>query len=381
MSKRFTSAQHSYFTYEQEALGALEALLKWKDKLIGRHLKLVTDHKALTFLSEKKKLPGRIERWIEYLSRFDYEIIHVPGEQNKVADALSRYYSSEPEDSEPPPYDLVSADMRLNPDGETLPDPRIAEMRAQRVTKEQSTGRAPRVGEVREPRRTEADEIRRHLHNKHDEQPTPGEDPVAVGSRAQDPELPKQMEGLVDLPKVIKRGQRDDPICMKIIVNPSHHKRFRIHNGIVEHLTSQDRWVTVVPNILLGRHRLRQVVIDQAHTLVGHMGNDKTNRYIRRWFWWPSMSREIERYCASCGICQASKDSNQKPQGLLHNLLIPTRPWQSISMDFVGPFPDCDGSDYLWVVVCRFTGATHLVPIQTTTKALELAWLFLKEIV
>ncbi len=68
MSKQFTSAQHSYFTYEQEVLGALEALLKWEDQLIGRHLKLVTDHKALTFLSEKKKLPGCIKRWVEYLA-------------------------------------------------------------------------------------------------------------------------------------------------------------------------------------------------------------------------------------------------------------------------------------------------------------------------
>ncbi len=88
MSKQFTRGQHSYFTYEQEALGALKVLLKWEDKLIGRHFKLVTDHKALPFLTEKKKLSGHIECWIEYLAHFDYEIIHIPGKMNKVANVL-----------------------------------------------------------------------------------------------------------------------------------------------------------------------------------------------------------------------------------------------------------------------------------------------------
>ena len=35
MSKKFSDAQSSYFTYEMEAFGVLEALLKWADKLIG----------------------------------------------------------------------------------------------------------------------------------------------------------------------------------------------------------------------------------------------------------------------------------------------------------------------------------------------------------
>lgn len=382
MSKKFTSAQHSYFTYEQEALGALEALLKWEDKLIGRHFKLVTDHKALIFLSEKKKLPGRIERWIEYLSRFDYEIIHVPGEQNKVADALSRYYASEAEDGEHPPYDLVSADVRLDPDGETLPDPRIAEMRAQRTVEEGETNDGPRMSEVWEPRQVEADELHRHRHDK-----PPGEriivdeDPVTIESRAQHPELPREIEGQFNLRRVIIHGQRSDPLSKKIVAQPTHHKSFRIHEGIVEHQTAQGRWVMVVPDVAQGNKRLRQVIIDQAHTLIGHLGTDKTHKYLRHWFWWPSMAKEVERYCTSCDVCQTSKDSNQRPTGLLHNLPVPTQPWQSISMDFVGPFPDCDGFDYLWVIVCRLTGTVHLVPIQTTTKVSELAWLFLKEIV
>jgi hypothetical protein len=71
------------------------------------------------------------------------------------------------------------------------------------------------------------------------------------------------------------------------------------------------------------------------------------------------------------------KTSNQLKPGLLHNLPIPSRPWQSIGMDFVGPFPECEGYDCLWVI----TNQIHLTPITVRTKTTELAWLYICDIV
>jgi len=47
MSKKFTSAQRSYQTFEHEALAVIEALMKWEDKLVGRRFHIVTNHEAL----------------------------------------------------------------------------------------------------------------------------------------------------------------------------------------------------------------------------------------------------------------------------------------------------------------------------------------------
>ena len=93
------------------------------------------------------------------------------------------------------------------------------------------------------------------------------------------------------------------------------------------------------------------------------------------------MGTDIELFCSSCVSCQVTKDSNQKPSGLLHSLPIPDRPWQSIGMDFMGPLPVSNGHDYLLVVIDRFTSEVHLIPITTRVTAKEVAWLFLKEIV
>ena len=122
-------------------------------------------------------------------------------------------------------------------------------------------------------------------------------------------------------------------------------------------------------------------VIEQAHTILGHYGAQKTADYIRQWYWWPKLGHEVDKYCTTCSICQVSKTSTQRPVGLLHTLPIPNRPWGSVGMDFIGPFPKSKGFDYLWVVICRLTSMVHLVPVNTTTKASELASLYVKEVV
>ncbi|VVC34197.1 Hypothetical protein CINCED_3A012649 [Cinara cedri] len=48
----------------------------------------------LTLFGENKYIPimasGRIQRWILYLSEFDYHVVHSKGRDNKVVDRLSK---------------------------------------------------------------------------------------------------------------------------------------------------------------------------------------------------------------------------------------------------------------------------------------------------
>jgi hypothetical protein len=67
--------------------------------------------------------------------------------------------------------------------------------------------------------------------------------------------------------------------------------------------------------------------------------------------------------------------------GKLHPLPIPTKPWDSIGMDFIGPFPESRGFNYLWVIICRMTSMVHLIPVHMKMKASELSWIYRREIV
>ena len=74
LSKKFSDAQRHYYTWEQEALAIIEALMKWEDKLLGYPFTIVTDHKALTFFDRKSNLSPRQARWMNYLQRFKHHI-------------------------------------------------------------------------------------------------------------------------------------------------------------------------------------------------------------------------------------------------------------------------------------------------------------------
>jgi hypothetical protein len=81
-------------------------------------------------------------------------------------------------------------------------------------------------------------------------------------------------------------------------------------------------------------------------------------------------------------MCQATKTINQRLHGLLHSLPIPTKPWSSIGMDFVGPFPLINDFNYIGVVLCRLTSLVDLIPLRTMmTMASQLAPLFMNHIV
>jgi hypothetical protein len=50
------------------------------------------------------------------------------------------------------------------------------------------------------------------------------------------------------------------------------------------------------------------------------------------------MRKDVEYYVRGYVVCAAVNPSQRVPAGLLQPLPIPHRPWEVISIDFVGPF-------------------------------------------
>ena len=49
----------------------------------------MTDSKGLKYLLDQPNLNAWQARWLAFLSEYDFEIQHIKGKENKVADALS----------------------------------------------------------------------------------------------------------------------------------------------------------------------------------------------------------------------------------------------------------------------------------------------------
>ena len=93
-SRTLSKSEKRYSSVEKEAQAIYESLLKWRHFLIGRHFKLVTDQRSVSFMFNMKlrsKIKNeKVLRWRLELSSFKFDIIYRPGTQNAAADALSR---------------------------------------------------------------------------------------------------------------------------------------------------------------------------------------------------------------------------------------------------------------------------------------------------
>lgn len=92
-SKKFSDAQQKYSTYDRELLAIFMAIKHFRKMFEGRELIVFTDHKPLTFAFTKigsdSETPRRT-RQLLFISEFTTDIRHVSGQENVVADALSR---------------------------------------------------------------------------------------------------------------------------------------------------------------------------------------------------------------------------------------------------------------------------------------------------
>jgi hypothetical protein len=139
--------------------------------------------------------------------------------------------------------------------------------------------------------------------------------------------------------------------------------------------------VCIPQEVFFSGRRIIKTIIDHVHKVIGHFSQFKTNQYVRQYYWWPNIAKDISVFCELCSTCQVSKMSNQRPCGLLHTLLIPMRPWELVSIDFIGPLPKSLNFDYLIVVIDQLTSAVHLILMNTKVMAMQVAWLYLSEVI
>ena len=71
-----------------------------------------------------------------------------------------------------------------------------------------------------------------------------------------------------------------------------------------------------------------------------------------------------------------SKSQRHRPYGLLKQLPIPERPWNSISMDFIEKLPMSDGSDTILVIIDCLTKQLIFILTINTIMSPMLAKLF-----
>src|SRR6476620_10507295 len=86
-SRKLNPAQTRYTTTERELLSIVEVLKEFRNILLGQQILVQTDHENLTY---KTFNSDRVMRWRLYIEEYSPDLQYIKGENNVVADALSR---------------------------------------------------------------------------------------------------------------------------------------------------------------------------------------------------------------------------------------------------------------------------------------------------
>jgi hypothetical protein len=77
----------------------------------------------------------------------------------------------------------------------------------------------------------------------------------------------------------------------------------------------------------------------------GHFGALKTAELASRDVYWPALDATVRKYIAWCELCHRIKAPCHARHGVNIPLVLPSRPWEGLMMDFVTDLPESTASE------------------------------------
>ena len=350
-SKRLSKEQENWSTTDQEGLAIVESIEKFDCYLRPFKFTVYTDNSSLTWIANSSKLKGRLLRWFLRLQPYTFDIFHRKGSLNQHVDALSRAPVNPPSASEPLGEIGIITDHRKMGNKESSPTKSLSAtvILGPDSPIEHSTSSM-----------VTCDVISNSVQQMDSESPVSG--PVSRTSTChQDLHIPvgpvqnSSGSSFLDSIHQIMSSPGPDSLAGPAITlvasvkgwNPNHALPFSedtlrtaqeaadlsairnpvIRNGVIHIRDKKKNKRKVVPPSLIN------TVLRFYHENHGHFAKDKTSRMVNRYYWWPSIGKDITAHVDSCHECQMLKPPSGPGLGNLQLMPTPNKPFQLLSLD------------------------------------------------
>jgi transposase InsO family protein len=323
ISRSLTESERKWSIVEKEAFAIVWSCRRLNPYLSGRKFLIQTDHKNLSWIHSSSN--ARVRRWSLEMSELDYEIEYLPGSKNEVADALSR----------------------VNPPTKNEP-----ELQTQQVFK--TAALAPIPDPILEDDADDDTELENDdTETEEEEEETPAHAPPQEEEEApSDDSLLSDWFKLENIIKYTQEAQAEmSPDDARYLVNNPAARQKHVFGHSVWQINS----LTFIPSHC---EPLKANIIALAHdfALYGHGGILRTKkRILEAGLTWRGLAKDVKAYVSSCVACQKVKASlSQMSHGQMQDFR-PTRPHQSLNIDFLKMPKSKDGKQYILVMIDRFS--------------------------
>ena len=83
---------------------------------------------------------------------------------------------------------------------------------------------------------------------------------------------------------------------MPVLENPEEFTNFVVNEGLV-YFVSEGVEVVAIPDVKVNGQGVRELLIQQGHSILAHLGAEKTATYLREQVWWKLMVGDIDKFC------------------------------------------------------------------------------------
>lgn len=340
--KALSKEEKRYTTSEKELLAVVKGVEAYRPYLVGGKFTIYTDHRALVWLKSAKHT-GRLERWALKLQEYDFEIIHRPGKNNFVADALSR--RPYPEEQE----NITIATPPIN--SICLTESSDEENDIEKV--------CVQVNLFYDPSETDIVVLEEdHLQ------------PV-LDNRKSLAQLQRECPDFKDIIRYVEKQELpQDTSKHNSIVAESKH--YSIVNGILTHLfqrrcSRQPEEMRYITQIALPKV-LRLDALKQYHDSLaggGHLGIEKVRASLIQRYFWPRMHQDIVDYVKSCSRCQFAKRNYNPVKPPMQPMPARER-FECWQIDILGPLHKSpEGYEYILLCIDAGTHWPEALPLKS----------------
>ena len=349
--------------FDQEMNAVTAACEFFREYLLGIEFTIYTDHQPLIFQSNWKKPSPRLARLISKLGEFSFKIKHIKGENNNMADYLSR-------------KDEVVDELEFK-EGEFIL--KRAEDKKVNATTRSAFKKQQKTEEEEKKELVDRRKLKEELQNE-----------KVVSQKEKIKELAAEDK--------IRKEQHADPYWGNMLrflkgeklENIKRYEKTQIQRSATEFFidkqtgvlfkkaqkTDYFNAVPVIPNSMID-HTLHLLHEDRCSG--GHFGYKKTLEKAKQRVYFNKMHSVIKSHVLSCHECQIYKSQAAKLGELKPMPIQDFKPMSHLQIDFIGPLQTTSEKPFAIVGIDKSTKFCFIKPSRKQDSKVVLK--FLKEII